>query len=183
MIGYLKQVHLGFGNSLLTFEVSDKDTAQVLADKFYKKDVELDIEVKKHSKKRSVNANNYCWELCTRLSEVLSGETKEDVYRRAIREVGLHKDIELRADAVQTMRTAWNNNGVGWFSETVDFGEYDGFILVRFYYGSSVYNKTTMSKLIDWLVEEAKLQGIEVYSAEELSLLKESWQCQDIQKV
>lgn len=53
------------------------------------KDVEIDVEISKYFPKRSRNANNYCWELCSKIAEKLSNEgtiyTKEDIYRNAIK--------------------------------------------------------------------------------------------------
>lgn len=43
------------------------------------------------------------------------------------------------------------------------------------YYGSSVYTKDEMKRLLDGLVMEAKELGIETLSDRELSLLKDNW--------
>lgn len=53
-------------------------------------DGDYSIEIKRHSKKRSLNANSYCWLLCQRIAEKLSSDgqyvNKEEVYRGAIQD-------------------------------------------------------------------------------------------------
>lgn len=182
MIGRLQQVHKGYNFIKLTFTFKDMDAAEQIIEKYYGKDIELDIDIKTFSAKRTKNANAYCWVLCDEISKALhNGETRVDVYRKAIREVGIFRDIDLRADAARTMMKGWEGNGIGWFSEKVDDSEFEGFELIRFYFGSSVYNKKQMARLIDWIVEEAKDQGIEVLTDQELSLLKDGWNGEHIQ--
>lgn len=43
------------------------------------------------------------------------------------------------------------------------------------YYGSSVYDKAQMARLIDIVVDECKEQGIETMTPEELARLTEEW--------
>ena len=45
----------------------------------------------------------------------------------------------------------------------------------KVYKGSSEYDTLEMSILLDGVVEEAKLQGIQVLSASEIDLLKREW--------
>ena len=175
MRAVLKQVHLSTmeHKAMLTFEVTeDFEDATNICNTLYQQ--KCDLAVKKYAKKKSKNANAYCWTLCEQLGEKLNG-TKEDIYRQAIREVGIYKDIEIIEDAAGTMQRAWSGNGTGWVSEIVDNGQNDGFLLIRFYYGSSVYNSKQMSRLIDWLVQECKDQGIETEPPEVLALMKEEW--------
>ena len=175
MRGVLKQVNISSleHKILLTFEVTEdfEDAAEV-CNKLYKE--KCDLTVKKFARKRSRDANAYCWALCEELAKVIQA-IKEEVYRQAIKEVGISRDIEILEDAAKTMQTAWKGNGVGWFSEIVDYGENDGFLLIRFYYGTSVYNSKQMARLIDHLVEECKEHHIETEPPEVLALMKEEW--------
>ena len=49
-------------------------------------------EIKKFRKKRSKNANDYLWELCTQISKALAASylyvSKEDIYRKHIKIAG-----------------------------------------------------------------------------------------------
>jgi hypothetical protein len=47
----------------------------------------LDVEIKVHRNRRSLEANGYLWILCQKLSEKIGG-TKEDIYKEAVRKAG-----------------------------------------------------------------------------------------------
>lgn len=133
-------------------------------------------EIKQHRKKRSLNANSYCWELCTRIADKILDHTKDDVYRAAIRKVGIYKDFcGLSEIDAKTLRAAWEMLGTGWVTEQVDYMPDGETLIIRCYYGSSKYNTKQMSRLIDFLVEECKELGIETMSPEELRSLMEAW--------
>jgi hypothetical protein len=51
----------------------------------------------------------------------------------------------------------------------------DGCTNVTLYYGSSTYDTNQMSRLINNIVEECRLQGIETRSQEELESLLNAW--------
>lgn len=125
-------------------------------------------------KKRSLNANSYCWALIEKIAQ-LQGLTKEEVYKHYIKEVGIYKQAEIDEKAVDTLIHGWGLNGLGWVAEKVDFGKNKGFMLVNLYYGSSVYNTAQMSRLIDAVVQDCKALDIEVMSDRELSLLIDKW--------
>ena len=136
------------------------------------KDTECDFSVKKHREKRSKNANAYCWQLIGQIAESMN-MTAEQVYRDAIKRVGVFQDVELTERAAETMQHVWREHGIGWISEKVD-DTADG-VLIRFYYGSSVYNTKQMSRLIDDIVADAKELGIETKTPEELARMKSEW--------
>ena len=161
----------------------DRDGKQVLSftldedfrehyDKY--KDKPLTVTVKRYSPKRSKNANDYLWELCTRIAEN-QGITKEEVYRHQIREVGVYEAVPIREDAVQRFADAWGEKGIGWFIEIVDDAKFEGYKKVFAYYGSSTYTAAEMSRLIDAAVQDCKALNIEVISPEERALLMEEW--------
>lgn len=139
------------------------------------KDVEVEIKIKKHTKKRSLDANAYCWQLLDKLALKL-GSTKEELYKAYIKRVGIFKDFSLTEDEAGTFRTAWGMLGtVGWPTEQVDFAPDGERVVIRAYYGSSTYDTRRMSRLIDEIVQDCKEQGIETLTDRELSLLKEKW--------
>ena len=51
------------------------------------KEVIYDVKIDKHREKRSINANNYLWELCTQIGNVLR-KSKEEVYFEMLVEYG-----------------------------------------------------------------------------------------------
>lgn len=141
------------------------------------KDQAVSVEIKKATSGRSKDANAFCWCLCTDIGKAISPPIpKEDVYRKAIREVGEYEPLPIRADAVETFQKRWAEKGVGWFAEVIDDSKLPGYKLVFAYYGSSTYDTTAMSKLIDFLKDEAEnLDIIIPLSKEEEKRMLEQW--------
>lgn len=134
-----------------------------------------DVEAKEHTEKRSLNANAYMWQLCSKIAVAIHS-TKEEVYQSYIKQVGVFKDFTLAPDAAKTFRVAWGKLGTGWVTEQVDYAPDGNNVVVRAYYGSSQYNRRRMSKLIDLIVEDCKQMGIETLTPRELSLMVERWE-------
>lgn len=131
-------------------------------------------ELKEHRKKRSMNANNYFWQLVDQIAERL-GREKEELYLEYVKRVGPFKDFTLSEDEAKTFRVAWSMLGTGWPTEQVDYSPSGREVIVRAYYGSSQYNTRQMSRLIDMAVEDAKDLGIEVLTPVELDRMKGEW--------
>lgn len=133
-----------------------------------------EYELKKTKKKRSLDANAYCWKLATDIAEAVH-LTKEEVYRRNIREVGVYTPLPIKAEAVDEFKRVWSAHGTGWFVEVIDDSKIEGYKLLFAYHGSSVYDTAQMSRLIDSLIQDAKAVGVETLSEREKSLLLEEW--------
>lgn len=133
----------------------------------------LSIEVKKYRKKRSLDANAYCWVLINKLAKKLNLKPIE-VYKKAIYEVGVREIVPVKNEAAERYKEIWQNNGLGWICETMP-SRLDGYTNVIAWYGSSVYDSKEMSRLVDSIVEECKLQNIETMTPAELERLKEAW--------
>lgn len=133
-----------------------------------------EYQIVKAKKPRSLDANAYCWVLCTEISKAV-GVTKEEVYRDAIKNVGEYTPLPIREDAVDEFGRIWAGHGVGWFVEVVDDSKLPGFKLCFAYQGSSVYTVDQMSRLIDNLKQDAEAVGIDTISEREKSLLLEAW--------
>ena len=169
---------LSSGKSVLSFEIEGQHNATAAWEK-YRGAEKLDIEVVKHRESRSLNANAYMWVLCEKIAQKLSSEkvvhTKEDIYREAIKEIGVFYDDDIEPSKVVRRRTAWEMIGTGWITERVDFTQDGNREIIRFYYGSSRYNTAQMSRLIDNIVQDAKALGIETRTPEELAKMKALW--------
>ena len=131
-------------------------------------------EIKEFRKKRSLDSNNYFWQLCDQIAEKL-GRTKEDLYVEYIKEVGVFKDFHLSRDEAATFRTAWSMLGTGWPTEEVDYQQDGDNLVIRAYYGSSRYNAKQMGRIIDRAVEDAKDLGIETLTPAELARMNLEW--------
>ncbi len=137
-------------------------------------DKDKQYEIKEYKKKRSLDANSYCWVLCKKIADVLR-ITKEEVYRKAINEVGKFEILPIKDEAVKTFINAWTSKGVGWICEVLNKSKLDGYTNVIAYYGSSIYDTKEMSILIDNIVQEAKQLEIETMSPREIEQLMSMW--------
>lgn len=133
---------------------------------------ELSISEKK--KKRSLDANAYCWVLLGQLSQKLK-IPPDELYKEFIRKVGDYTVMTIKTSAVAKFSEIWQSHGVGWF--VVDLGEsrIDGFSHLRAYHGSSSFDTKEMATLLDEIVSECKGHGIETATGAELDLLKKKW--------
>ena len=140
------------------------------------KDELVSVEIRKAAKKRSKDANAMCWAMCSDIGNAIRPPVpKEEVYRRAIREVGEYEPLPIRVDAVETFQRRWAAKGTGWFAEVIDDSKLPGYKLVFAYYGSSTYNTAEMSRLIDYLVEDARNMGIPIPASKEQEEALKMW--------
>ncbi len=170
------------GNAELVFEIPFKQKSELMAgvDEIIQSGLpELSIKADKRRRKRSLDANDYLWVLCTKIAEKLQDGktmvTKEEVYRKHIREVGVYQPLPVKKDAVERFSQVWGERGTGWFIETVDDSKLDGYKKVFAYYGSSVYDTKEMSRLIDSVIEDCRALKIETMPPGELDMLLKEW--------
>lgn len=138
----------------------------------YDKTKTYTCELKEFRRKRSRNANDYCWVLCEELAKAL-GCKKEDVYRDQIHQVGVFRDFHLPEQEEKSFCTAWGMLGTGWVTERVDFS--GQMVTIRAYYGSSRYNTKQMSRLLDNLIQDCEAVGIDTLTPKEKALLLDDW--------
>lgn len=140
------------------------------------KDQTVSVEIKKASSGRSKNANSFCWALCSEIGKSLKPPIpKEDVYRMAIKAVGVYIDKVLPQWDVQTVRRRWESHGEGWLFEIVDDAG-AGRKLCNLYFGSSTYSVDEMRVLLDWLVDQCQQMELAIpLSKKEEEDLLERW--------
>ena len=148
-------------------------TIEQIIQYLFKQDNTKKYEVKEYKEKRSLDANAYAWVLLGKLQDKLH-IPKEEIYRDAIKNIGSYEVIPIKNEAVEKFRQAWSKKGLGWITETTK-SKLDGYTNVLAYYGSSSYNTSEMSRLIELIVQECKQQDIETMTPNELSSLLESW--------
>lgn len=138
------------------------------------KDKDINVEIKKYSKKRSLDASSYCWVLIDKIAEK-TGIKKSEVYRNAIRDIGgVSTVICVKDEAVDTLCNGWSTHGMGWQFETVK-SKLPGCTNVTLYYGSSVYTTKQMATLIDSLIQDAEAIGISTITEKEKEKLLGNW--------
>lgn len=150
--------------ALLTLEV--ESNAKSVYDKF--KDKTLSAALKLFKNRRSNNANSLCWELCTKIADLLRTD-KDSVYVRMLKMYGQSELISVKSEINLTGYVKYFDEAGTSRLNGTDFTHY------RVYKGSSEYDTREMSVFLDGIVYEAKELGIDVLSERELSLLKEDW--------
>lgn len=171
MRGKLKDLTFGaHGEQYLTITVNQDFRSEYDA----LKDMDVDVQIKKYRKPRSLDANGYAWVLIDKLAAKLN-MTKIEVYRELIRNIGgVSETVCVKSEALEALQSGWSRNGLGWFSEEFP-SKLEGCTNVILYFGSSSYDTAQMSRLIDLLVEDCKAQGIETATPDELARYKDEW--------
>ena len=136
-------------------------------------DKELSVEIKPYRKRRSLDANSYCWVLCQKLAEKIGG-TKEDIYKEAIRKAGQFDFVAVTDSATEQFLKAWQSKGLGWYAEALE-SKIEGCKKIMVYYGSSVYDSKEMAHLIEYIISECKELGIETMTPTEISRMMNEW--------
>lgn len=157
----------------IAFRTKDRHMA---ADVSRQIDKPHEVSVKPCRKKRSLDSNAYMWILLDKLSTVLSTKdapmSKVDVYRQLIPRVGgISETVCVQDKAVEKLIDGWEHNGIGWITETMP-SKIEGCTNVILYYGSSLFDSSQMSRMLDLVIFECKQQGIETMTPEELSRLE-----------
>lgn len=151
---------LSGGDWLVSF--TTRNNPGELFDRF--RNTEVSIDIKKAGKPRSKDANAMCWALCSDIGKAMNPPlAKEDVYRMAIKAVGVFTQTQLLAWDVPKVQARWEDHGTGWIFEVAD--DVHGLVghkTVNLYYGSSTYTVDEMRILIDWLVDQCEQMGISI---------------------
>ena len=140
--------------------------------------IKITIDLKKWSKKRSLDCNAYMWVLIQQIAERISTPeqsiTKEEIYRDAIKSVGAYTIVPIKNEAVDEWIRIWKSNGIGWLCDTQP-SKLDGFTNIMCYHGSSIYSQAEMNRLVNVITEECRNLGIETRPKEEIESLLKEW--------
>lgn len=126
------------------------------------KDTTVSVEIKKASQGRSKDANAFCWALCSDIGKSMTPPlSKEEIYRKAIKAVGVYTPVTVVAWDIPIIRKRWEERGTGWFLEVVDDAG-TGKKLIHLYYGSSSYSVQEMQRLLEWLLDNARQMELSI---------------------
>lgn len=180
----VEQPVVGFDNGItLTFKVpiSAREELKTVFDTIEKFNAENEyvLTFERRKRTRTLDANSYMWVLCDKIAKVVK-TTKEEVYRRAIREAGVFSDVAVQdGEPCAELISSWGSNGIGYFAELFDTPllDKDGGKMkrVRLYKGSHTYSSIELSSVIDYLIDDAKALGIQTMTDREIKELY-SWQ-------
>jgi len=128
----------------------------------------LDVEIKPHRERRSLDANAYFWVLVGQMADVLRTD-KDSMYLQLLKRYGQYTYIIVKPEAVEKTLQAWR------LMEEIGKTKDEKGVQMLAYFGSSTYDAKEMARLIDGTVSEAKELGIETMTPSELALIKEGW--------
>lgn len=154
------------GEQIITFALARGEDARATFDKLHDKDVRLDI--KQYRQKRSLNANNYAWELITKISDAMM-LNKEDVYLNMLKAYGQSEMISVRSNIdVSPYLKYYEEAG----TSTLNGKEFTHY---KVYKGSSEFDSKEMSIFIDGIVQEAKNLDIETMTPNQILEMESAW--------
>ena len=179
MTGRLVDLSMGMNRKQwITVEVNEDFQEQFMK----LKDTDLDIEIKKHRERRSLNANSYYWVLITKVAKRLriSNNRAHNIMLRrygaleviddqlvylVLPDVDEAEEKALESETYHIRPTSQVKTGN-------DGKLYRTYIMLK---GSSAYDTAEMSRLINGIVDECKMMGIETMPPDKLKALLEVW--------
>ncbi len=134
----------------------------------FTQDRDKTFEVKPYHQKRSLNANSYAWVLINEMANVLR-TSKDEVYQEMLKRYGQSQVISVLSDIdISKFVKYYEPIGTAHL-QGKDFTHY------RCYIGSSEYDSREMSILIDGIISEAELLGIETLPTTAIERMKALW--------
>lgn len=138
----------------------------------------LDIELKEHKDKRSLNANAYFHLMVSKIAKEI-GASNNEVKNRLIRDYGQYEYIDgniptylIRAEFEEAVMS---KEGIHFQKLANVHMDGQDYIKVAAMRGSHTYNTEEMSRLIDGTVQEAKDLGIETMPPDMLERMIKAW--------
>lgn len=128
------------------------------------------VQIDHHKQKRSLNANNYLWLLCTKIADKLRA-SKDEIYFQMLKRYGQSSVVSVLDEAVPMFMKSVE------YAEEFGKGTVNGkaFTHIKVFVGSSNFNTLEMSILIDGVVSEAEGLGIPTMTPAEIQRLKDNW--------
>lgn len=134
---------------------------------------DLDIEIKKHRQKRSLDANALMWQCLSQIANAL-GQDKWTIYLMMLKRYGKFTYICVKPNVVEAMKLQWRE------CEVVGDIDLNGQKAVQLlcYFGSSTYNTKEFSVLLDGIISEMEEMGLEKPLAGDMKRALENWEKQ-----
>ena len=151
----------------LLLQVNELQDFKDLVDAYNTKE-KLSIEIKQYRRKRSLDANAYCWVLITEIANILRA-SKEEIYLDMLKKYGQQFVVKIKnkdKDRFERSQKYWEVH------ETLTDGKAQYY---RLFVGSSEYDSQEMSVLIDGIISEAKEMGIQVETPNKIAEMKSRW--------
>lgn len=132
--------------------------------------IAYDCEIKRHREKRSLNANNYSWQLQAEIAKA-TNRSLTDIHNQMVLDYGVVEVYSILKPAFESAKRMFD------YFEVLGEGVVNGkeFVHVKAGIGTHNYNSKEMARFIDGVVQEAKNLDIETITPNELARLKAIW--------
>ena len=170
--GSLKNIQREWGNNVPLIQLRvDNGLIEPLQDLMEK---DLDIEIKPHHEKRSLNANAYLWVLCTKIAQKCM-TSKDEIYEEMLQKYGFcYKDDD--GYILVTVKANKDINKIEGHWKLYQANDiWKAYLMLK---GTSQYDKAEMAHFLDMVIQEAKELGIETLPPAEIERLKATWDSQ-----
>ena len=165
MIGRIKDLTFtSDGNPILSLVLNKGFDIQPLID------TDLDIEIKKHREKRSLDANAALWKMLSMMADALH-TSKDELYIEMLSRYGVFTHIVVKPSVVERVKQEWRT--VRELGEVTINGKTG--VQLQCYFGSSTYDTKEFSTLLNGVIDEAKALGIDFISSEDKARMLAEW--------
>lgn len=152
--GRLQRIELPFRakRPVVTFEV-EADPEDV--EKY--QDMDLDISFSKHRNRRSLDANALLWACLGEMASALRTDNWT-MYLYELERYGKFTHILVKPEALESLKSQWRETKVVGETEVLDpaTNGYQTMIQVVCFFGSSTYNSSEFSRLLDGVTSDMK---------------------------
>lgn len=131
----------------------------------------LSVMLKKWHKKRSLDANSYCWVLITKIAEAVRS-SKEEIYEQMLQQYGFYYKDDNGYITITVKSIVDMSKIDGHWMQVKNNGTWASYLMIK---GSSVYDSAEMAHFIDCIVTEAKELGIQTETPDEIARMKSLW--------
>lgn len=144
------------GNLIATFEILTDDGVLL---NFAESNQDLELTIKKHTRKRSLDANAMLWASLGEIAQALQTD-KWELYLQALRKYGKYEYIKMPTSAVESFKACYRECEV--------IAEDEEYTTMLCYFGSSTYTKEEFSYLLTGVLDDARQAGIRLHHGEEM---------------
>lgn len=176
--------HIGYNQRfsvwLCSFQIEEHLVNDI--NKLIKKNTPKSVEIKLHKENRSLSANAYLWVLLSKLSSKLT-IPKGDLYIKMIKRYGEFTQLILKSEAVSQLFKQWDaaNTSVEHVESLCEINR--GFtrngqkwVEVICHYGTSGYDTKQFSKVLEGVISECEIVGINTMTPIEIARLMANYE-------
>jgi len=146
------------------------NTVQELLSKIGTNYGEWELDISKVRKKRTLDANAALWKMLTMMAEKLN-TTKDELYLEVLDRYGVFTHIVVKPNMVDRIKNEWKTIRV---LGEVNINGKSG-IQLQCFFGSSTYDSKEFSILLDGVIEEGKLIGVDFISRKDRERMLNEW--------